>query len=251
MSARFKALQETYPKKEIKKFECYTIDGEFLVDRQTISAIMKVAGRTTQQWQAKGMEDSIYSKKRLMLFSIDDVKAWHKENNYKDRQVEVVDNTEPMYLSGLEDEVNDIEGKIKQANKVLQIKSTTSEEADRVLKIMNALIKSIEAGKLSRELVPKKDVEKIILEMVTTVISGYKNDIKILPKEYENRSWVKIQPIMEANYKSNIENFQKLLKIKGDGRVYEIIAIVNDLLLWGASPSEITNALISLKEMNE
>lgn len=252
MSARYKSLQASYPKEEIEKHECYVIRGELLVDRRALASIMNVSDRTTKTWQKEGMEESIYSKKRVSLFSVDDVRAWHSKNKGKNKIVDLDDDDDaPSVYDSLDDEVIDIEGKIRQANKVLQIKSTSSDDADRVLKIMTALIKSIEAGKQSKELIPKKDVEKIILEMVSLKIGGYKNDIKILPKDCVGRTEEEIKDILEKNFRGNIENFQKLLKTETDGHVYDVVHLVQELILYGINVSEIITALRLLKVSDE
>ncbi len=218
---------------------------------------MQCSRSTITGWERKGLEEAQFSTRKLKLFPMDDLIKWYKENTdvhrakrNSNRIDEVVgDDDEMPDYSNIEDQINDINGKIGQANEILQIKSTSQKEADRINKIMEALTKAAKLGEQVGELIPKRDTEKVIVEMIATLISGYKKDIKILPKECANRNENDIRGILELNYKSNITNYQKLSKsdIITDGKVFDVLRIVNDLMIDDVSPDDIVDKLGELK----
>jgi len=243
LKSKIKALEKEYPKVNISDHIIYFIEGKMLVPKPVVEKFFNVSGRAISNWEKKGYEASKYSLKTLRLYDIDDIRDWHKENMSQTRSIaradvhkvgdvgDKLDDDTPDY-SNIEDEINDINGKIKQANEILQMKSTTQKEADRIDKIMGALTKAAKLGEQMGELIPKRDTEKIIVEMIATLISGYKKDIKILPQECAKRNENEIRNILETNYKSTIENYQKLSKsdLLSENKLFDVLGVVMRLL---------------------
>lgn len=178
------------------------------------------------------------------VFHLDECIKWVEENinSSKSRATNKKEVTvEPPTDGDIEETVNDINGKIAQANEMLQLKTTTHDSADRIKKILDSLIQAVKLGEQTKELIPKKDTEKVIVEFVATLIAGYKRDIKILPKELKQRDEEEIRQILENTYKSNIEKYQKIAKseLLSEAKLYDVIEAVMELILEDVSVDEI------------
>jgi len=258
-SKKLKSLKGRNPTKKIDVTEVYFIgDDKPLVTIPFILRVLGISRTSLNGWEHKGLEASEYSTHVLKLFDFEYIKEWYADNidkklakGRRNKITEVdgepEDSTIPKY-DNMEDEINDIYGKIKQANEILQIKKTPQYEAERIDKIMAALTKAAKLGEQMGELIPKKDTEKIIVEMIATLISGYKKDINILPQECSNRTENEIRNILEVNYRSNIENYQKLSKseLVSETKLFDVLTEVNDILLGGVPLDDV---IAKLKEL--
>jgi hypothetical protein len=230
----------------------------FIGDREVISKSelatkerLGVSAKTIQRNVAKGMPVHQCSTKQFQVFDWLDVIEWRDESvdkqkaratKKKDTEVEG-DGSEDN--SDIEETVNDIQGKIKQANEMLQLKKTSHDNADRIKKILDALVQAVKLGEQTKELIPKKDTEKVIVEFAAMLIAGYKRDIKILPKECSERKEEEIRDILESTYKSNIEKYQKMTKqyLPSENKLYDAIDIIMQLSLSGVSMDDIIKGL--------
>ncbi len=231
--------------------ESYIIEHKLYVTNKFLSAYFKTDVRNIRNWTKKGLSSHKMVGIKHNLFILDEVIEW-KDININITKSKASSKNKEVSLSGDEDDlveqIDDIQGKIKQANQMLQLKGNTKsthDEADRISKIMDALIKAVKLGEQTKELIPKKDTEKVIVEFIATLIAGYKRDIKILPKECANRKESEIRDILENTYKTNIEKLQKMTKIEmlSTYRFFDVIEEVLNLILDDIEIDDIINKL--------
>jgi len=248
MQKKLKLLQDAYPKKQIESMEVFLIDGELLGTKKTVARIMNVTERSIVGWEKRGFGASKYSVQGMPLYDINKLRDWHLENidqkksrNSGDVNVPVITNDENVDNI----DTTDITTKIKQATDLINAKTTSIETADRVGSILNALTRAVKLSKEAGDLIPKRDTEKVIIEIIAVVISGYKKDIRMLPRECEDRSEAQIKEILETNYKTNIEKLKKLAKSEmvSNRKLYDVMEGVYELLLSGVSPDELLNMI--------
>lgn len=230
MGRKTEELKSAYPKKKITASEVYFIDKRMLCSKSMIAKALNVTDRSVDGWVKKGLEYSSLSLPSFRLLDLDYVKEWYLDNidqkTARSRgDVNVVPKP-PEVIVSLEDNIADIEGKIQQANDMLQFKSTSIDSAERTEKILNALLKTVKLGKESGDLIPKRDTDKVVSEIVAVLIAGYKRDIKALPKECENRPWEEIQAILESTYRNNIEKLHKLSSMKSKKSMYDVLEVI-------------------------
>jgi len=236
------------------------IDDRWVASLEEFAEICGLGKRTIERNIKDGMPLHKASLQKFKIVDVIECQEWRSANTKKSKanntkkgkEISVDIPPEDKDSDGLEEQINDIQGKIKQANEMLQLKGrskSTHEDADRISKIMEALTKAVKLGEQTRELIPKRDTEKVIVEVVATLISGYKKDVKILPKECEDRPEAEIREILENNYKANIENFQKIAKsdMLTDSKIFDVIEVVVNLMLNKRSISEIIDKLYEIK----
>lgn len=242
-----------------EKIESYVIDGKLYVTTAFIAAYKNITTKQIGNYNKKGMPKYKMPNISTNLFIINEIDKWVGENINKaksqatlrarTRNVEI-----PNTQSGdIDETVVDIQGKISQANELLQLKGTSYEDADRIKKILDGLIQAVKLGEQTKELIPKRDTEKVIIEFASTLISGYKRDIKLLPEECENRNRGDIRQILESNYKTNVEKFRKIAKseLLSDVKIFDIIEEVSELLLVGIEPLQIVETIKILRKNND
>jgi len=220
----------------MKKIESYVIDKKLYVTTAFISEYFKTDTRNIRNWTKRGLPSREEQGIRSNLFVLEETIEWVKTNinqakSHTSREKKI--SIEPQQGEAtLEKQINDIQGKIKLVNEKLQIDGTGYEEAERISKIIDALTKTVKLGEQTKDLIPKKDTEKVIIEFIITLIAGYKKDIKILPKELARRDEKTIKEILENNYKSSIAKYQKMAKSKivSEGRLYDVVEVVFGLL---------------------
>jgi len=236
----------------IETIESYIIDEKLYVATSFICAYFNTDPRNIRNWKKNGLQSKKVQGIRQDLFIFDEVYEWNKKNinptksRSASKKVELSDvNTKNS--DDIEEQINDIQGKIKQANELLQLKGTTHDDADRIKKILDGLIQAVKLGEQTKELIPKKDTEKVIIEFVVTLIAGYRRDIKILPKELEKRDRDEIRAILEKTYKSNIEKYKKMAKseIVAEVKIYHVMEIVFQLIIDGVETDEILKRIES------
>jgi hypothetical protein len=228
--------------------------NKMYVNTKFLCAYFSKDAKTISRWKKDGMPKATKPsglKARGDFFHIQECQEWVDKNINKtksratekksDRLVEVQSSSD----DDIDETVNDIQGKIRQANEMLQLKGTTHDDADRIKKILDGLIQAVKLGEQTKELIPKKDTEKVIVEFVATLIAGYKRDIKILPKECNQRNEEEIREILESTYKSNIEKYQKIAKSKilSEAKLYDVIEVVVELIHDEVSVDEIIKRL--------
>lgn len=238
----------------MKKIESYVIDKKLYVTTAFISEYFKTDIRNIRNWTKRGLPFIEEQGIRSNLFVLKETIEWidknidkSKSNTKREKEVPLEDIKEDK---NIDKQINDINGKIRQANEKLQIEGTGYEEAERISKIMDALIKAVKLGEQTKDLIPKKDTEKVIIEFIVTLIAGYKKDIKLLPKELAKRDEKTIKAILENNYKSNIEKYQKMAKSKivKEDRLYDIVEVVFELISDGIEVETIISNLINSRE---
>ena len=238
--------------------ESYEINGKLYATAKFLSAYFNKSTKQVSRWKQDGMPIATKPKElkiRGDVFHLDECINWVSENinSSKSRatsrrgkgvEVEISKSDE-----NIEETVNDIQGKIRQANQMLQLKGTSHDDADRIKKILDGLMQAVKLGEQTKELIPKKDTEKAIIEFIVTLITGYKRDIKLLPKECKNRSEEEIRKILESTYKSNIEKYQKIAKseLLSESKLYDVVEVVAELILDGVSVDEILKRIKSTK----
>jgi hypothetical protein len=230
--------------------ETYEINGKLYVNAKFLAIFFEKSDKQISRWKKDGLPVAVKPtelKVRGDFFHIEECQQWVKENinssksratqKKTDRLVDISNDSD----DDIDETVNDIQGKIRQANEMLQVKTTTHDDADRMKKILDGLIQAVKLGEQTKELIPKKDTEKVIIEVIATVITGYKRDIKILPKECCERSEEEIRGILESTYKSNIEKYQKIAKSKmlSEAKLYDVLEIVIKLMHDEVSVDEI------------
>lgn len=233
--------------------ETYEINGSIYVTTKFLSTFFSKTDKQIGRWKKDGMPVAKKPKElkiRGDVFHLDECIRWVDENinSSKSRATNKRGTAvEPPPTDGdIEETVNDINGKIAQANEMLQLKTTTHDSADRIKKILDSLIQAVKLGEQTKELIPKKDTEKVIVEFVATLIAGYKRDIKILPKELKQRDEEEIRQILESTYKSNIDKYQKMAKsdLLSEAKLYDVIVAVMELILEDVSVDEILKRII-------
>lgn len=225
----------------VNTIESFEIDGKLYVNAKFLSVLFQKSEKQIGRWKKDGLPlatKPLELKARGDFYHIEEVKEWVDKNinKAKSRATQKKSDIE-IEISEYENEdtdktVNDIQGKIKQANEMLQLKSTSHDDADRIKKILDGLIQAVKLGEQTKELIPKKDTEKVIVEVIATLISGYKRDLKILPKECAMRAEEEIRAIQESAYKSNIERYQKIAKSKilSENKIYDILEIIYEMI---------------------
>ena len=226
----------------VNTIESYEVNGKLYVNTKFLSTYFNKSEKQVGRWKKDGL--TIADKPNELIargdfYFLDEAREWVDKNINKtksratqkrtDTEIEIdTKNTD----SDIEKTVNDIQGKIKLVNEKLQIEGTGYEEAERISKIIDALTKTVKLGEQTKDLIPKKDTEKVIIEFIITLIAGYKKDIKILPKELARRDEKTIKDILENNYKSSIAKYQKMAKSKivSEGRLYDVVEVVFSLL---------------------
>ena len=238
----------------VNTIESYEIDNKLYVNIRFLSVFFNKGDKQIGRWKKDGLplaKKPEELKVRGDFFHIEECKEWIDGNINKSKS-RATQNKSNIQIEIPEDEnedtertVNDIQGKIKQANEMLQLKSTTHDDADRIKKILDGLIQAVKLGEQTKELIPKKDTEKVIVEVIATLISGYKRDLKILPKECAMRAEDEIRAIQESAYKSNIERYQKIAKSKilSENKIYDILEIVYEMISNEVSVDEITKKI--------
>lgn len=224
----------------VNSIESYEIDGKLYVNTKFLCAFFSKSEKQVGRWKKDGCPIEDKPKElsfRGDVFSLEKILHWYKENiNQTKARATSRKNKDSIgeeYIDIDEQEViNDIQGKIKQANEMLQLKGTSQDEADRIKKILDGLTQAVKLGEQAKELIPKKDSENVIVEFAITLISGYKRDIKILPSELANRSEKEIRNILEKTYKANIETYRKRANssILSKEKIYDIIERIMELL---------------------
>ena len=220
--------------------ESYEVNGKLYATTKFLSAYFNKSAKQVSRWKQDGMPTADKPNELINirgdLFFLQDCIKWISENinstksratSRRGAEVDI-----PPQDNNIEETVNDINGKIKQANEMLQLKVTTHENADRIKKILDGLVQAVKLGEQTKELIPKRDTEKAIIEFVATLIAGYKRDIKILPKECEKRNEKEIREILDKTYKSNIEKYKKMAKssILSEKKLYDVLEIIIELI---------------------
>lgn len=232
--------------KDLKKITVLIGKDTLVLDSEGMMIYFDNQLPTIANWKKKGLEMYAVEDKR-QYFDIVTSANW-KVRNIKDRFSPKKKKTTDLQVTipPITDEIvsNDIQDmmtKIDDANKLLHVKTTTFEGAERIKKVLDALLVAVSIGIKTNELIPKKDTEKVILEMVAMLIAGYQRDIKILPNECANRSEVEIREILSSSYKANISNYQKISKsdVSKSKSVIDIIERATELLGNGESVEDI------------
>lgn len=231
--------------------ESFVFDGKLYVTTVFIAAYFGRSVKQIGRWKSAGLKEAPKPAGLPVkgdVFFLSHVIAWNEENivnKNKKRNADVEEPVTEENVEQFEKTATTIHEKIKQANDLLQLRGTTVESAERIKKILDALVQALKLGEQAKELIPKKDTEKAIAEMAVMLISSYKKDIKILPKECENRKSTEISEILEKNYKANIEKFQRLAKLKdsSEKKFYDAIEAIIRLLGQGMPISEVMERL--------
>jgi hypothetical protein len=237
----------------LNTLEVYEINKKIYVSTQFLSLFFSKSEKQIGRWKKDGLPLATKPKEiptRGDVFHIDEAQQWVKENinSSKSRATaRVGKEIEPPKDGNIDETVTDINGKIAQANRLLQLEGTTIDDADRIKKILDGLIQAVKLGEQTKELIPKRDTEKVIVEFVATLIAGYKRDIKILPKDLKQRSEEEIRKILEMTYKTNIEKYKKIAKSEmlSEDKLYDIIEVALELIQDGASVDKITKRMKS------
>lgn len=222
--------------------ESYEINGKLYVNTKFLSVFLSKSEKQIGRWKKDGLPIAVKPKElkvRGDFYHLEDVQKWVSENinSTKSRATKAKGTEVKAGDDDIEETVSDIQGKIKQANELLQLKGTTHDDADRIKKILDGLIQAVKLGEQTKELIPKKDTEKVIVEFAATLIAGYKRDLKILPKECADRKEEEIRKIHESTYKTNIEKLQKMAKTEmlSEYKLYDIIEVVSEMIVEGTS----------------
>ena len=238
----------------INILESYEINGKLYVNAKFLAILYKKSDKQIGRWKKDSLPIAIKPeelKARGDFFHIEETRAWIDKNINKsksratqknnDKLVDITSSENENTDKDINETVNDIQGKIRQANEMLQLQSTTHDTADRIKKILDGLIQAVKLGEQTKELIPKKDTEKVIVEFVATLISGYKRDIKILPKELKGRDEEEIREILESTYKTNIEKYRKIAKSKmlSEEKLYDVVEVAVEMILNEVSVDEI------------
>lgn len=216
--------------------ESYLIDGKLYVTTKFVSEFFQTDARNIRNWKKEGLKSKKERGIRQDLFLFNEVYDWNKQNinPSKSRAGSKTKSVEIPHSDGsdIEETVIDIQGKIAQANELLQLKGTSQEDADRIKKILDGLIQAVKLGEQTKELIPKRDIEKVLVEFVVTLIQGYKRDIKLLPDEMEGRTKVQRKEILESTYRTNINKFQKIAnsELLSESKLYDVIEVVVELI---------------------
>lgn len=236
----------------IEIIESFKVDGKLYVNTKFLCVYFGKSDKQVGRWKKDGLPKATKPKElkvRGDVFHLEECITWVSENinSSKSRATKQKGKEVQTQDDDIEETVTDIQGKIKQANEMLQLKTTTHDGADRIKKILDGLIQAVKLGEQTKELIPKKDTEKVIVEFVATLISGYKRDIKILPKECKERSEEEIREILESTYKSNIEKYQKMAKndMLSEAKLYDAIEVVVELIQEDISLDEIIKRMKS------
>lgn len=238
--------------------ESYEVDGKLYVNTRFLCAYLSKSDKQIGRWKKVGCPTA--EKPRGLsfrgdVFFLDEVIKWVDENINKSKSNATRKRDTEIHIPDdmIEETVNDIQGKIKQANQMLQLSQTTHDDADRIKKILDGLIQAVKLGEQTKNLIPKKDTEKVIVEFVATLIAGYKKDIKLLPKECENRTELEIRGILKNTYKTNIEKFKKIAKSKmlSETKLYDVIIKVLELIQDDIDTKDIINELNKLKNSRD
>lgn len=228
--------------------ESYEVSGKLYITAKFLSAYFNKSAKQVSRWKQDGMPTANKPNElniRGEVFILQDCIRWISENINSTKSRATSKRGVEVDISprdnNMEETVNDIQGKIKQASEMLQLKNTTLDDADRIKKILDGLIQAVKLGEQTKELIPKRDTEKAIIEFVATLIAGYKRDIRILPKECEKRSDKEIREILEKTYKTNIEKFKKIAKsnMLSENKLYDVVEVAVELIHDNISVDEI------------
>ena len=138
--------------------ESYEINGKLYVTAKFLSAYFNKSAKQVSRWKQDGVP-TINKPNELInirgdLFFLPDCIKWISENinSTKSRATSRrgVEVDTPPQDNNIEETVNDINGKIKQANEMLQLKVTTHEDADRIKKILDGLVQAVKLGEIGR-----------------------------------------------------------------------------------------------------
>ena len=242
----------------VNTVETYELHRKLYVTSKFLATYFNKSDKQIGRWKKDGMpieEKPKELKVRGDVYNLQECIKWVDENINKSKsratnKRRLIDESKiPPQDTDIEETVNDIQGKIKQASEMLQLKGTSHEDADRIKKILDGLIQAVKLGEQTKELIPKKDTEKTIIEFIATLISGYKRDIKILPKELKDRDEEEIREILESTYKTNIEKYRKIAKSKilSEEKLYDIVEVVVELILDEVSVDEIIKRIKDVK----
>jgi len=230
----------------ISTIESYEINGKLYINTKFLCAYFNKGDKQVGRWKKDGLPIAEKPKElnfRGDLYFFDEAREWVDKNinKTKSRATQKRVDTGMPPSEDIEETVNDIQGKIRQASQMLQLKTTSHDDADRIKKILDGLIQAVKLGEQTKDLIPKKDTEKVIIEFIVTLIAGYKRDIKILPKECAKRDENTIRNILENNYKSSIEKYQKMTKsdMVTENRLYDVVEVVFEMVEDGIDIDEI------------
>lgn len=222
--------------------ESYEVRGRLYVNSKFLSVYFNKSDKQISRYKKDGMPVATKPKElkvRGDVFELSECISWIAENINSSksratnkRRLISQDMIPEQNENNIEETVTDINGKIKQANQMLQLKGTTQEDADRIKKILDGLIQAVKLGEQTKELIPKRDTEKVIVEFVATLIAGYKRDIKILPKDLKQRNEEEIRHILESTYRTNIEKYKKMVKtdMLSEAKLYDIMEVIIELI---------------------
>lgn len=226
--------------------------GVWVASTEEIAEIMNTTTRSIERYVQKGMPLHEASLPKFNIFDVKQCQKWrnknmrrsnNREHRSNDQEDDIDDGGDKADIppQDFDKSIKDMKGKIEQANSLLQLHGTDFNEAERVKKVLDALMAAIKLGEASKELIPKKDTERVVIEIVAMLIAGYKQDIKVLPKELDGRNEKQIREILENTYKTNIEKFQKIAKSSflSEKRLYDVIEVVIDMLRRGIEVDEI------------
>ena len=228
--------------------ESYEINNKLYVTAKFLSAYFNKSTKQVSRWKQDGMpvaEKPEQLQIRADVFFLKDCVEWVSKNINPSKSRATQKRNNDFEVIDIEDEkdeiVIDINGKIKQANEMLQLKRTSHDDADRIKKVLDGLIQAVKLGEQTKELIPKKDTEKAVVEIISTMIAGYKRDINILPKELENRKEEEIKQILENTYKANVEKYKKLAKntMLNENKIYDILEEAFSMIINNIPVSEI------------
>ena len=234
----------------------YIGDREVVTKRELMMLWGKVDRKTIERYVAKGMPIHTSSFKGFQVFDLKLCEEWRDENinksqsskANKSKSTEIVVDTGSESEDEEEDTTSDIKSKIDAANELLNIKSTTIETAERIDKTLKALHSAVKLDELYKDLVPSKDVQKVIVEIVSGVVTGYKRNTRILPKECANRNESEIREILNREYEATIKRLEKIAKSEflEEAAIYDVIEEIYNLLSNGVSPKILIDKLKEL-----
>lgn len=198
-------LKRTFPGKKIRVPEIIEINGERLYSKAETALAMNVTVRTLTNWGKEGLEQSIYSTKKVVLYNLDDVREWHKINKAdKNKPTPEVDPDDP---EGMKEKLKYDDENITMWN------ATIAEGIEKARVKRLERIKQEDEKKIRRgEWIPAEIVDKTQQGFVTILLQTLTNKLTSLPPRLASKKQSEVNVILETEFKDLIIQLKKSLK---------------------------------------
>lgn len=192
MTLTLKKLLKQYP--NTQAHEVYVINGRILLTAKTLEQVFGVSDRMVREYVERGMPYSDMSIKGaggVNLFELHIVTDWHRRN------------IKPKDPSAGGEEGLAKEAQEATLRKIIDDSRKAAAQADRA---------ELAAQKERGEVIPKSEIEKILVSWAHLLVGAFKRAYKNLPKELAHKDSSTISSAMERYFKDEIATIQKTVK---------------------------------------